>query len=570
MARHRDFKPILDAAAFWKERCLIGDKSVFTDRALWTHGNFEELHTRYVQQSRPEEATSFAEGIRILLSRASADAKCLWAEMAWVYYLIQKKTATTADTKRERIRGFWDSANGPFPDNHKLLSDALLDAGVTTGAGYGAHIEKEFSFFVVAMRDWLSRDPPWRESLIKRPWEFAEWLDPLQSGKNRMLRHALLYLLFPEQFEPNVSTRQKREEVVRLGGGSPPPDAIAVDRALLTLRQKLTKEAHDSDVYYWELPSAKSPPKPPVTPSDEPSSPDATSYGVEEAQRDLFLSPGRLGRLIESIRDRKNLILQGPPGTGKTFIARRIAWCLIGQKDSDPIEMVQFHQSYAYEDFVEGFRPTKDGGFELKRGIFRKFCERARERPDTPHVFIIDEINRGNLSRIFGELLMLIEADKRSADYAVSLTYSDERFHIPENVHILGMMNTADRSLALVDYALRRRFAFETLEPAYGSEYGSRAFRELLQERKAEDALADRIISRMAALNERIAKDSELGAGFQIGHSYFVPTDGDTPSDDWYRRIVETQVAPLLCEYWFDSQQDVDEEVTALTGNDES
>ena len=285
------------------------------------------------------------------------------------------------------------------------------------------------------------------------------------------------------------------------------------------------------------------------------------------AHQDLFIPPDHFTSLLTSIKSRKNLILQGPPGTGKTFIARRIAWCLIGHKDDGPIEMVQFHQSYAYEDFVEGFRPTDDGGFTLKPGVFHRFCERARANPKTPHVFIIDEINRGNLSRIFGELLMLIEHDKRSEDYAVSLTYSDARFHVPANVHILGMMNTADRSLALVDYALRRRFAFETLEPAYGTNYGRTAFEEHLVTRDAPANLARRITDRVAKLNETIRDDKELGRGFQVGHSYFVPDDGDEPSEDWYRRIVDTQIAPLLREYWFDSPEDVEKEVDRLTAD---
>ena len=178
----------------------------------------------------------------------------------------------------------------------------------------------------------------------------------------------------------------------------------------------------------WSFSNPTPPPKP---------------YELEDAHQDLFIPPTHFTRLLTSLKTRKNLILQGPPGTGKTFIARRIAWCLIGHKDNDPIEMVQFHQSYAYEDFVEGYRPTETGGFRRKPGVFRRFCDRAHANPDTPHVFIIDEINRGNLSRIFGELLMLIEHDKRSEDYAVALTYSEERFHVPENVHILGMMNTA-------------------------------------------------------------------------------------------------------------------------------
>ena len=295
---------------------------------------------------------------------------------------------------------------------------------------------------------------------------------------------------------------------------------------------------------------------PPIVPVEQ------ATYEMADALSDLFLEETQFRRMLDSIALRKNLILQGAPGVGKTFVARRLAWCLMGRKDREAVEMVQFHQSYAYEDFIQGWRPTEAGGFTLRNGVFYEFCKRAEQRPDTPYVFIIDEINRGNLSRIFGELLMLIEADKRGPDHSIALTYGDpgERFHVPENVHVLGMMNTADRSLAIVDYALRRRFAFETLEPAYGT----RRFREYLLEADVEQDLVDRIDRNLSSLNEAISEDKDLGAGFQIGHSYFVPED--TADERWYQGIVDTQIAPLLREYWFDRPERVDSLVADLRG----
>ena len=278
-------------------------------------------------------------------------------------------------------------------------------------------------------------------------------------------------------------------------------------------------------------------------------------YTVDEAMRGLFLDRAEFERILEIWRDKKNLVLQGAPGVGKSFIARRLAYALMAQKDADRVAVVQFHQSYGYEDFIQGYRPTRDGGFELRDGVFHRFCEQARHVPSRPHVFIIDEINRGNLSKVFGELMLLIENDKRSSDWAARLAYADEDaepFYVPENVFLLGMMNTADRSLSLVDYALRRRFAFVSLKPGFTSS----GFGEHLRARGAPPAVISAVIQGMQELNAAIAEDKvNLGPGFQIGHSFFTPADGQSVGTNWFRRVVDTEIRPLLEEYWFDAPE---------------
>lgn len=289
-------------------------------------------------------------------------------------------------------------------------------------------------------------------------------------------------------------------------------------------------------------------------------------YTREMALKELFLPEKQLDEALTALREKKNVVLQGPPGVGKTFVARRLAKALIGSDDPQRIEMIQFHQSYSYEDFIQGFRPTSKGTFELKYGLFHQFCRRAQrdEANQKPYVFIIDEINRGNLSKIFGELMMLIEPDKRGKEFAIPLAYSsdsDDVFYIPDNLHIIGAMNTADRSLAMVDYALRRRFRFITLEPAFSSD----TFQGHMKSRGVDKTLLNRIVANLTALNKAIAADTKnLGTGYQIGHSYFCPQDGLKPDENWYRRVVESEIVPLIQEYWFDDEKKVEELRSAL------
>jgi len=264
-------------------------------------------------------------------------------------------------------------------------------------------------------------------------------------------------------------------------------------------------------------------------------------YSAEKYLEEVYMSEDDYKTLVGLVKTKKNVILQGAPGVGKTYAAKRLAYSMMGVKDQNRVMMVQFHQSYSYEDLIEGYRPTATG-FEIKKGSLYNFCKKAADDLENDYFFIIDEINRGNLSKIFGELFMLIENDKRGN--ALQLLYSDEKFFVPKNVYIIGMMNTADRSLAMLDYALRRRFAFYEMKPSFGSD-GFRKYRT----DKASTKF-DTLINCVESLNGIIASDDSLGEGFCIGHSYFCNLNDI--DDKALSNIIEYELIPLLKEYWFD------------------
>ena len=274
--------------------------------------------------------------------------------------------------------------------------------------------------------------------------------------------------------------------------------------------------------------------------------PEYEIYTQDNFLNDVYMSKENYIKLKNLIKRKKNVILQGAPGVGKTYAAERLAYSIMGEKDTSRVMMVQFHQSYSYEDFIMGYRPD-DNGFVLTKGPFYNFCKEA-EPDDKDYFFIIDEINRGNLSKIFGELLMLIENDKRGKE--IRLLYQDEQFSVPKNVHIIGMMNTADRSLAMIDYALRRRFAFYDFEPAFETD-GFMCYQANIANKKF-----DKLIDTIVSLNKAISADEALGSGFRIGHSYFCTNE--IVNDEWLMAVIEYELLPLIQEYWYDEPSKVE------------
>lgn len=276
-----------------------------------------------------------------------------------------------------------------------------------------------------------------------------------------------------------------------------------------------------------------------ITPAAEEQPETLPPYTRDDFLREVFTTPADYEHLSGLLRFRRNVILQGAPGVGKTYAAKRLAYAMMGVRDDSRVMMVQFHESYSYAQFVQGIRPDK-AGFVLRSGPFVDFCRRAALDGNRDYFLLIDEINRGETSKIFGELFMLVENEHRGE----SLLLADgQPFCVPKNLFIIGMMNTADRRIAFIDYALRRRFAFYDMCPALSHPQ----LEEMLSAR-ADSEVWLRLLNTVQALNLDIAEDSSLGSGFCIGHSYFCT---DAPVS----LVVRYMLLPMLREYWFDAEE---------------
>lgn len=411
-------------------------------------------------------------------------------------------------------------------------------------------------------------------------WIRAQHYLPLDSRTIDYLR-GLTSTESPDQ-EP-ISTRMAWSKLPRSIKGSEYIDVcnnvrawLAEDASLPATFPELSDSAYlapaagDGDVEPEEAPSS-----PTAHSADNAGSSEAVEAAIKYTVADIvdagcFIPEDDLEAILTRWREKKNLILQGPPGTGKTWLAKKLAYALIGTDSDETITAAQFHPSTSYEDFVQGLRPDAERGLVVQDGPFMDaiYAAAGEEDEKTKHVVLIEEINRGNPAQIFGEMLTLLEADKRNSGSALKLLYAsgdDDAIHVPPNLYVIGTMNQADRSLAMVDMALRRRFGFVTLKPSLGEEW----LQYCASKCGRDEAVLTQIAEQITAVNALIEDDANLGSAYCIGHSFVTPGRRSSPlsADEtraWFGRVVETDLQPLLEEYWYDEPDRLKEALALL------
>ena len=559
----RRVERMLDASQHWKDVALLSDRAVFAQEPVWTLSNLQDLE-EYVIKQPDEGKGGFVDKLEKQLVVTEPEVKQLAAEMLWVMYLCPD-TVIRASTKRMHIRRVWECSGEPFPEHSDCVTDKILGGAGNPGQGFLNHRPHDLAFFIHMMIAFKRLPEPERHKLLSDGWKFGKWLEKIPGCNDRQFRNMIVFLLFPDNFE-HIFARTKRREIVQKFTGKTKAEveglsALEIDRELLDIRRQKEKEYGTRDLDFYAPPLSDlwqdSKPKNGPEPDQDDSQPEA-----------------------DTMKYTLNQILYGPPGTGKTYNTVNYAVAIIEDKSLDKIEddkdarqrfrelkqdgqiaMVTFHQNFTYEDFIEGIRPVlagddrKDIEYKLHKGVFKKIADHAREDRDQNYVLIIDEINRGNIARIFGESITLIEPSKRIGsnkdETTVTLPYSQDSFGIPDNLYIIGTMNTADRSIALLDTALRRRFKFIEMMPdskhdCISTDIGGVNCQELL------DAMNDRI---------HFLLDRE----HQIGHTYFMDVKRIKGNgEESLEATFKNKIIPLLQEYFYDDWKKID---LVLNGN---
>ncbi len=550
--RRSDAANVYEAAEEWVERALRSDDSLFTPgKPIWTRQWLGEIRERFL--NNPDDSdNSFLAKLKLRLANSPPEVYQLMAEALYVYFLIT--SATSSSKKQDDIETVlgWSQHAVSIPSD---LVEGLTPGIVNPGQAFNMYRPFQVGLIIEFAEQWKQQRSSIRRHLLDDPWAFKEFLMEMRfhslllrdkQNTPSTQRQALLHLVHPDTFEAIVSFEHKTKIVKAFDHLVEDPSENDVDRALGAIRRALAAEYgtdghsfYESDIRErWDdqyKPKERVPPPPIEVPEPGEEKPSATD--LAQLAEELLVPPSFLEEIETLLEEKRQVIFQGPPGTGKTFIAQKLARCLAGSKKR--VQLVQFHPSYAYEDFVQGFRPARGGqsGFKLKDGPLLTVAAQARLEPQAKHFLVIDEINRGNLAKVFGELYFLLEY----RDSEIRLQYSDEPFSLPSNLYIIGTMNTADRSIALVDLALRRRFYFVDFHPDEEPIKG--LLRRWLMENASEDMtwVAD-VVDRA---NHHLLDDRHAA----IGPSYFMREGGLNEAD--VPRIWKHSVLPYIEERLF-------------------
>ncbi|MGP9708237.1 McrB family protein [Brachybacterium sp. AOP24-D1-21] len=539
--------------------------SVLTDHDVWTNENIETLVERFVKQPDVSGASFFPK-LDKQLAGVDDDVRVLFAEIFLLQMLplVQFRKAK----KIANLERVLSEAEVEYQIPAEVL-DAFDSPIFHGGTASGTRRYYQLVVVIEVVRYLRTLSQEELDAAFEDPLAWRDVVLSAPGTAEPSLRASLIYLGHPQYFFPIVSERHKKDIVnAFFPAETQRPASGDLDADLAALREWMgTEPGTTPDFYNGPLTSYWLDDGDVVEEPEEfhPGEAFDVEYSVESIIEDgAFHSVAELRAIIERWKATRNVVLQGPPGTGKTWLARRLAYALIGGKLDAAVRSVQFHPGTSYEDFVRGWRPGGDGLLTLVDGPLLQHAQRAREYPDIPHVMIIEEFNRGNPAQALGEMLTLLEATKRNDDDALELTYmraGEARFSLPPNLHVIGTMNTADRSLALVDFALRRRFAFFELEPQLNEAWKKHLTSRF---RTASSAHIEEAARRVNAMNDAIAEDPGLGPSFRIGHSYFTAEPEASEFESWFSAVVESSVGPQLAEYWHDDPETVNEIVGQL------
>ncbi len=544
---------VFSAAQQWAERCLLEQQSLLLEnQLLWTAEHFAALKTNFID--RPDTSKrDFYEKLTDQLAPCAPLDVALMAEVFWIVELAPNNLLP--GTKTARIQTIWNmKPAGPFPGDSAFLNESVLGGLGSAGMGFNQYLPWEMTFAIEAFAEFVAKPREDRESLLSDGLRFADWLDGVSSGKGRQFYHTLCHLLFPDSYE-RIFSQSHKNKVSRFHNVWKPEmkqSRPALDAALLTLRERLETQYPGKVDYYAPPVGSLMPESNDDVPA--PVAPTSAVLGSSVVVGEVVKAEEHEGAL-PSLRKADNLILYGPPGTGKTFEMERRKQSAFDK--GEEFSFVAFHPSYAYEDFMGGLRPVGNengSGFSVvfRKGPFLLLCEKAHSRPTEQFTLFIDEINRANVAKVFGELITLIEPSKRvvagstanDSGMWVSLPYTNELFSVPDNLNIVATMNTADRSIAMMDLALRRRFRFQECTPqpsVIQPEFCGIIHLPLL----------------LQTINDRL--EFLLDRDHLIGHSVFMGISSLAE----LREVIAQKLIPLLQEYFF---EDAERMRLALTG----